>query len=75
MYFQGDNALPGIEIEGIGVSVSALPQEFLSRANQDEIYYAVNSHRLGLVNQDNLQLIFEFKRPSPGPSLLFYQVH
>lgn len=75
MYFQGVNALTRIEIQGIGVSVPAIPQEYLSRATQDEVYYAVNSHRLGLVNQDNLSLLFEYKRPSPGPSLLFYQVH
>jgi len=75
MYFQGVNALPRIEIQGIGVSVPVIPQEYLSRANQDEVYYAVNSHRLGLTNQDNLTKLFEYKRPSPGPSLLFYQIH
>lgn len=74
MYFQGVNALTGIEIQGIGVSVASIPQEYLVLATQNEVYYAVNSHRLGIVNQDNLQLLTEFKRPSPGPSLLFYRV-
>lgn len=73
MYFHGSAQTQGVEIHGIGVSVAAIPTDFLQRAKTDEVYYMLNSHRFGIVDRSVLQKVFEVKRPD-GPSLLFFRV-
>lgn len=72
MYFHSGNAR-NIEVHGIGVSVPAIPAQYVSRAKSDDVYYVLNSHRFGIINTEMLRKIMEVKRPN-GPSLLLYKV-
>lgn len=73
MYFHGEEKAKNLEIHGIGLNVPRIPEEFLVLAKANEVYYMVNSHRLGIVDLNSLKKIFEVKRPN-GPSLLLFQV-
>ncbi len=74
MYFHGKNQIPNLEIQGIGVSPSTIPAKYLERVGTEEVYYVVNSHRFGLVDQDNLEKILQIPRPFNGPSLVLFRV-
>lgn len=78
MYFHdGDNAKT-MEVHGIGVGVSRIPEEYVQAAKTNEVYFVLNSHRFGIADLNTIKLVFEVKRPkSPkgeSPRLLFYQV-
>lgn len=74
MYFHGRNQLADVEIQGVGVSIRELPAQYIARIPTEEVYYVVNSHRFGIVDQSGLEKALEIERPHDGPSLLMFRV-
>lgn len=72
MYFHTGNA-KNLEIHGIGVSIPRIPQEYIELSKSNDVYYMVNSHRFGIIDQSILSKVFEVKRPE-GINLLFFKV-
>lgn len=78
MYFHSGDHAKTMEVHGIGVGVPRIPEEYIVAAKSNEVYYVLNSHRFGIVDQSQLKKIFEVERPAspkyPSPSLLLYEV-
>ncbi|HSW89833.1 MAG TPA: hypothetical protein VLH19_03085, partial [Patescibacteria group bacterium] len=74
MYFHEPGSAKNLEIHGIGVGPSVIPQEYLDRARTNEVFYMVNSHRFKVADPSILQKVFEVPRPLNGPKLVLYRV-
>lgn len=74
MYLYGRNAIPNLEVHGVGVAPSELPVEQYLGSDVESVFYVVNSHRFALGNTDNLEEILAVPRPLNGPKLMLYRV-
>ncbi len=73
MYFHNKN-VENIEIFGVGQPIVVLPEEWLQKAEQAETaYLLVNTHRMLVLNDPRIKLVYKFPRPGQSSSLDVYE--